>query len=111
MRPSQKSSLKTVTAEFINYVNSPQAANDLAAAINSAGGEAYPVQADVRDAASIKTKFDGTKQQHGGVDILVSNANMNFTQKHFMEQTWSEFSQKLNDAMYASYVCAKYAAA
>jgi len=94
---------------FINYVNSTQAADDLAAAINSAGGEAYTVQADVRDESKIKAMFDGIMSQHGGVDILVSNANMNFTQKPFMEQTWDEFSQKLNDEMRASYLCAQYA--
>jgi len=95
---------------FINYVNSIQVADDLAAAINSAGGEAYAIQADVRDEASIKAMFDGIMSQHGGVDILVSNANMNFTQKPFMEQTWNEFSQKLNDEMRASYLCAQHAA-
>lgn len=96
---------------FINYVNSTQVANDLAEAINSAGGEAYTIQADVRDEASIKAMFDEIKSRHGGVDILVSNANMNFTQKPFMQQTWDEFSQKLNDEMRASYLCAQYAAA
>lgn len=96
---------------FINYVSSTQVANDLAAAINSAGGEAYAIQADVRDEASIKAMFDEISSKHGGVDILVSNANMNFTQKPFMEQTWGEFSQKLNDEMRTSYLCAQYAAA
>jgi len=95
---------------FINYVNSTQVADALAEAINSAGGEAYTVQADVRDESKIEAMFDGIKRRHGGVDILVSNANMNFTQKPFMEQTWSEFSQKLNDEMRASYLCAQYAA-
>ncbi|WP_345973019.1 SDR family NAD(P)-dependent oxidoreductase [Sulfurimonas diazotrophicus] len=96
---------------FINYVNSTQVANDLASAINGAGGEAYPIQADVRDEESIKAMFDTIKRDHGGVDILVSNANMHFTQKPFMEQSWDEFSQKLNDEIRASYLCARYAAA
>ena len=96
---------------FINYVNSIQVADALAESINGAGGEAYTVQADVRDESKIEAMFDGIKRQHGGVDILVSNANMHFTQKPFMEQTWSEFSQKLNDEMRASYLCAQYAAA
>lgn len=95
---------------FINYVNSTQIANDLAAEINNAGGEAYAIRADVRDEADIKAMFDEIKRKHGGVDILVSNANMHFTQKPFMQQTWSEFAQKLNDEMRASYLCAQYAA-
>lgn len=94
---------------FINYVNSTQVANDLAEEIKNAGGEAYTVQADVRDESQIKAMFEEIKSQHGGVDILVSNANMNFTPKPFVEQSWSEFSQKLNDEMRASYLCAQYA--
>lgn len=95
---------------FINYVNSTQMANELAAEINNAGGEAYTIQADVRDESQIKTMCDEIKSKHGGIDILVSNANMNFTTKPFTEQTWSEFSQKLNDEMRASYLCAQHAA-
>lgn len=95
---------------FINFVNSTQVAADLAEEIKRNGGEAFPVQADVRDDNQIKAMFDTINNEYGGVDILVSNANMNFTAKPFMEQTWEEFSQKLNDEMHASYVTAKYAA-
>lgn len=94
---------------FINYVNSVNVAEELASEINFNGGEAYSIQADVREESQIKAMFDKIKSEHGGVDILVSNANMNFTQKPFVEQSWEEFSQKLNDEMFASYVCAKYA--
>ena len=94
---------------FINYVNSTQVANELVEEINFNGGEAYSIQADVRDDSQIKAMFEEIQNKHGGVDILVSNANMNFTQKPFMEQSWEEFSQKLNDEMHAAYVCAKYA--
>ena len=81
---------------FINYVNSVQVAADLAEEINAAGGEAYTIQADVRDDTQLEAMFAKVAEQ-GGVDILVSNANMNFTPKPFMEQTWDEFAQKLND--------------
>lgn len=95
---------------FINYVNSVHVAEALAETINAAGGEAYAIQADVRDVAAIETMFDTIETGHGGVDILVSNANMQFTQKTFAEQRWEEFAQKLNDELRASYVCAQYAA-
>ena len=95
---------------FINYVNSKQTAENLAEEIKRDGGEAYPVQADVRDDKQIKKMIDKIENDFGGVDILVSNANMNFTPKPFIEQTWEEFSQKLNDEMHASYVTARYAA-
>ena len=95
---------------FINYVNSTQAANDLVEKINTNGGEAYALQADVRDDTKLQAMFDKITVDFGGVDILVSNANMSFTQKPFLEQTWDEFSQKLNDEVHASYVTARLAA-
>lgn len=95
---------------FINYVNSKEVAENLAAEIKKLGGDAHPIQADVRDEKQIKAMIDKIDSDFGGVDILVSNANMNFTPKHFLEQTWEEFSQKLNDEMHASYVSARYAA-
>jgi 3-oxoacyl-[acyl-carrier protein] reductase len=94
---------------FINYVNSTDVASELAKEIGFEGGEAYPIQADVRDDSQVAEMFEQITREHGGVDILVSNANMNFTQKPFVDQSWEEFSQKLNDEMHASYVCAKYA--
>ena len=95
---------------FINFVNSMQAATDLAEEIKSHGGEAFLAQADVRDDNQIKVMFDKIKHEYNSIDILVSNANMNFTAKPFLEQTWEEFSQKLNDEMHAAYMTAKYAA-
>jgi 3-oxoacyl-[acyl-carrier protein] reductase len=95
---------------LINYLNSTQIAGELAAAIKSSGGEAVPIQADVRDEGQIRSMFDAIHRLHGGVDILVSNANMHFVTKPFTELTWDEFSQKLNDEMRASFLCAKHAA-
>lgn len=95
---------------FINFVNSSETARKLADEIQAEGGEAYPIQADVRDDAQIAAMFSEIKEKHGGVDVLVSNANMNFVSKPFLEQTWEEFSRKLNDEMHASYQTAKLAA-
>lgn len=94
---------------FINYIKSEDISNNLVNEINSNGGEAYSLQADVRDDIQIEFMFEQITKEHGGVDILVSNANMNFTQKPFVDQSWEEFSQKLNDEMHASYACAKLA--
>jgi 3-oxoacyl-[acyl-carrier protein] reductase len=95
---------------FINFVNSTQAATALAEEIRSQGGEAIQAQADVRNDEDIRTMYAKISDTYGGIDILVSNANMSFTAKPFMEQTWEEFSQKLNDELHASYVTARYAA-
>ncbi|MAX66934.1 MAG: SDR family oxidoreductase [Bacteriovoracaceae bacterium] len=95
---------------FINYVKSSQAAADLVDEIKKNKGEAYAIQADVRADAQIEAMFGKIEADFGGVDILVSNANMSFTPKPFLEQTWEEFSQKLNDEVHASYMTAKFAA-
>lgn len=95
---------------FINYVNSKEVAEKLVEEINRNGGEAHLAQADVRDEKQIAAIFKKIEEDHGGVDILVSNASMSFTPKTFLDQSWDEFSQKLNDEMHASYVTARYAA-
>lgn len=95
---------------FINYVNSTEAANALVKDIKDNGGEAHAIQADVRNDEQIELMFKKINDEFGGVDILVSNANMHFTQKPFLDQTWEEFSQKLNDEVHASYVTARHAA-
>lgn len=94
---------------FINYVNSEKIATELAQEIIKSGGEAHPIQADVRNQESIDNMFNKIEKDFGHIDILVSNANMNFTAKPFVEQSWEEFSQKLNDEMFAAYATAKRA--
>ncbi len=94
---------------FINYVNSADVAEQLAEQIKADGGSAFTVQADVRDDQQVQAMFDFISTEHGGVDVLVSNANMHFTAKPFTQQSWPEFSQKLNDELHASYVTAQLA--
>ncbi|TLP45033.1 MULTISPECIES: SDR family NAD(P)-dependent oxidoreductase [Cohaesibacter] len=94
---------------FINYVNSVEAADALVAEITQAGGEAVSLRADVRDDTELANMFATIDRDYGGVDVLVSNANMHFTAKPFVDQSWEEFSQKLNDEMHASYQAAKLA--
>lgn len=94
---------------FINYVNSSEVANQLADEIIASGGEAFAVKADVRDQLQVEEMINNISQ-HGGVDALISNANMSFTSKPFLDQTWQEFSQKLNDEMFAAYNTAQLAA-
>lgn len=94
---------------FINYVNSSEVANKLADEIIENGGEAFAVKADVRDPLQVEEMINNISQ-YGGVDALISNANMSFTSKPFLDQTWQEFSQKLNDEMFAAYNTAQLAA-
>ena len=43
--------------------------------INQAGGEALPIQCDIRDEEQIASAIDKTVRQFGGLDILINNAS------------------------------------
>jgi 3-oxoacyl-[acyl-carrier protein] reductase len=60
----------------INYANSSTAAEELAAQINSSGGEAIAIQADVSKPEQIDALFAATIETWGRVDVLVNNAGI-----------------------------------
>jgi len=91
----------------VNYFSNSASAEGVVSAIQAAGGEAIALQADVRDAAQVGKLVEGTKSAFGRIDILVSNANMNFAMKPFTAMSWDEFSQKLNDEMKAAFETTK----
>ncbi len=58
----------------INYNASATAANEVVAAIEAHGGEAFAVQADVSDFTAAQTLVKTAIDTYGHVDILVNNA-------------------------------------
>jgi citronellol/citronellal dehydrogenase len=46
-----------------------------AAEIEAAGGQALPVQCDIRDEASVRDAVEQAQERFGGIDILVNNAS------------------------------------
>jgi 3-oxoacyl-[acyl-carrier protein] reductase len=63
-------------AVVINYSSGPDAAEALVAKIETAGGVASAVRADVSDPAAVAALFEAAIQTHGGVDVLVNNAGV-----------------------------------
>lgn len=63
-------------AVLVNYASNRQAAEDLVATIESAGGTAIAAQADIAAATDIASLFDKAEAAFGGVDILVNNAGV-----------------------------------
>ena len=59
----------------VNYRNKEARALKLVAAIESAGGDAIAVGADLTDPASVSAMFDRVQEHFGGLDILVMNAS------------------------------------
>ncbi|WP_072622266.1 3-oxoacyl-[acyl-carrier-protein] reductase [Spirulina major] len=60
----------------INYARSSEAAEQVVAEIQAAGGEAIAAQADAAQADQIETLITQTKKDWGSLDILVNNAGI-----------------------------------
>lgn len=60
----------------VNYLHRKQEAEQICAQITDMGGNAIPVQADMRDVAAIELMVDMTINTFGSLDILVNNAGI-----------------------------------
>ena len=60
----------------VNYAEREDKAQEVVAAIESAGGQAIAVQADVGRSVEIERLFDQTIDHYGKLDILVNNAGV-----------------------------------
>jgi 3-oxoacyl-[acyl-carrier protein] reductase len=61
---------------IVNYATSRPGANAVVASIESAGGRAVAIQADMSQSADVARLFDAVKADHGRVDVLVNNAGI-----------------------------------
>ena len=61
-------------AVVVNFVHNAQQAEEVVSAIVRSGGQAIPVQADMRKVSEIEALFERTLEKFGGLDILVNNA-------------------------------------
>ncbi len=63
-------------ATVVNYASSPVEAEQVVAAIQTAGGRALAFTADVADASAMRALFDAAEATFGPVDVLVNNAGV-----------------------------------
>ena len=79
-------------AVAINYNQSPKQAKEVQARIESIGGRAITVQADVRKAAEAERMVQETIDAFGRLDVLVNNAGFNRDTLilRMSEQDWDE---------------------
>jgi 3-oxoacyl-[acyl-carrier protein] reductase len=61
---------------IVNYVSSPDRAQEVVDTIEAAGGRAKAINADVSDARAVRTLFDQAEADFGPVDVLVNNAGI-----------------------------------
>lgn len=63
-------------AVVVNYASSQGAADDVVREIETAGGKAIAVKADIGTSAGVTALFDAAEKSFGGIDILVNNAGI-----------------------------------
>jgi 3-oxoacyl-[acyl-carrier protein] reductase len=63
-------------AVAVTYERSRDAANEVVREIESTGGRAISLQADVSDVAAVAQMFNRTEETFGGIDVVVSNAGI-----------------------------------
>ena len=91
----------------VNYLRSAKAAEQVVADIETAGGQAMAVQADVRDPAAVRKLIEQVGEAWGGVDVLVHSALTPYAVKSFQDMSWDELGGKVDDEMRAAYVVTK----
>jgi glucose 1-dehydrogenase len=60
----------------VNYVTHPDAANDVVKQIESTGGNALAIKADVSKEDEVQSMFQQMYDKYGTIDILVNNAGL-----------------------------------
>lgn len=61
---------------IVNYLNSPQKAEDVCQKIASSGGMAISYRADMSDPYQIRQMTDYVIKTYGGIDLIVANAGI-----------------------------------
>ncbi|GAB3046955.1 3-oxoacyl-ACP reductase family protein [Spirosoma pulveris] len=79
---------------IINFNSSPEKADQVVTEIQTSGGTALAIQADVSDEQSVNDLFSTIKRETGNVDIVVNNAGINPV-KPLLEVSLADFQRSL----------------
>ncbi|MFQ5825833.1 MAG: SDR family NAD(P)-dependent oxidoreductase [Dehalococcoidia bacterium] len=72
----------------VNYARSAQGAEETAQEINSSGGQALAIKADVRNHEQVKAMVEETISKWGRIDVLVNNAGAAVGEGKDRTKTW-----------------------
>ncbi len=107
----QKTALRLASEDttiIINYHTDHIAAKETADQINSSGGHAIAIQADVRQEPDVNNMFRQIKKKTGSVDILINNVG-DFVFKAFDETSFKEWQDMLSSNLNSCFLCCKAA--
>lgn len=91
----------------VNYLSSPDAAEETASEVEAAGGKSLIVQADVTGHDDVESMVTVIEATLGTVDVLVNNANMPFVRKPIADLTYEEFVSKVDAELKAAFTVSK----
>jgi 3-oxoacyl-[acyl-carrier protein] reductase len=94
---------------IVNDIDS-SAAEAVARAIQAAGGSALAAAADVSDRAQVDMLFDTTLERFGTVDVLVNNASLVNTERHFLEADADWWERIIAVNLGSAFLCGRRAA-
>jgi len=96
----------------VNYVaieaSNKVDADNLVESIIHLGGEAMPVEADVRDSETVKTMVERVTDKWGKIDILVNNAGIN-RDTLLLRMSDDAWDDVINTNLRGAYLCTKFA--
>ena len=96
-------------AVVVNYVSNPEPASRVVDAIESAGGEARAIRADVSKEADVEAMFAEMLAAWGRIDILVSNAGVQ-KDAAFVDMTLEQWNTVLGVNLTGTFLCTRAAA-
>ncbi|MGV2289454.1 SDR family oxidoreductase [Trinickia sp. YCB016] len=94
----------------VNYARNRAAADDTAAEVVRAGGQACVVQGDVADEAAVIAMFDAVEAAFGRIDALVNNAGIVAAGMPLAEMDYARLARMFNINVLGAYLCAREAA-
>jgi len=92
----------------INDISKEFGADDVVNTITSQGGEAFFVEADVKDSESVKAMLEKITDKWGKVDILVNNAGIN-RDTLLLKMSDAAWDDVINTNLRGAFTCTKFA--
>jgi len=95
-------------AVAVNYVRDSDAAEEVVAGIEDAGGEAFALRADVSDDGQVAAAFEEVKRRLGPVGVLVNNAGIT-RDRLLVRMSADEFDEVMATNLRSAFLCTKAA--
>jgi 3-oxoacyl-[acyl-carrier protein] reductase len=91
----------------VNHRASAAQAEEVAATITAAGGEAVTIKADVTVPNDVSAMVDEIDQRWGGIDVLVHSVSTPFAVTSLAKLRWEQLGGKLDSELHAAFLTTK----